>query len=357
MGHTADVRWQPIATGLALVVASIGCAPDTPDIGSTTVPSDTGTSVGGELVVRTLVSGLGGPTQIAHDGHGGFVVAELNGGERDGTGRVVRFESLPGEPAVLVDGLLTPTGVVVDADDRLWIMEQRRLTAGPLDDSAERRIVLDELPFNGRSEGTLSAVPDGGVLFDTSGSRRGDRLVPGSGSLWFLASPDDEPEVFASGFKHAYGHAPADELEAAWFVTEMSDGRLDGAVPPDELVVARRGDDFGYPRCIGDGVPVAELGATAEDCADTPPSLALFPPGATPTSVVRAPWDPDLLLVTLWNRGQVVALPAAAGPRPHEPVVIVDTLERPQHLLVDGDRVLATDFAAGTIVEIRPSRS
>ncbi len=328
------------------VVAAAGCADDGPGAAAPTVAAS---SFGVELRAETVQTGLVGPTQIADDGRGGYVVAELNGDEGDGTGRVLHLDGLPGDPVVLVDGLLTPTGVAVDGD-LLWIMERRTLSVAPLDRPDAREIVLDDLPFNGRSEGTISPAPGGGILFDTSGRRLGGgELVEGSGVLWYLASPDADPEPFATGFKHAYAHASLPD--GRWLVTEIADGRLDAEVPPDELVIAADGDDFAYPRCVGDRTPVGETGGTAEECDATPGSLALFAPQSTPTGVAVAPWNPDLALVALWVTGEVVAVPIDGG---GPATVVFDGIERPQHLLADGDRVLVTDHASGEIMALRP---
>lgn len=315
---------------------------------------DDSTGEGGgvpELSVAVVAEGFDGPTQIGHDGRGGYVLAELNGGEGDGTGRVLHLETIDAEPTVLVEGLLTPTGVAVDGD-LLWIMERRTLSVTTLDDPSDRRVVLDDLPFNGRSEGTISPVERGGILYDTSGRRDGSALTDGSGRLFFLAGPDAEPEEFTTGFKHAYAHAPLGD--GRWLVTEISDGRLDDERPPDELVIAARGDDFGYPRCIGDRQPVDETGGTADECESGPPSLALFQAQATPTGVAIAPWDDATALVALWVRGEIVAVPISPGDGPHDPVVVVDTIARPQHLLVDGDRVLVTDHESGRVLALEP---
>ena len=305
----------------------------------------------GQVTVEVVADGFSGPTQIAHDGRGGFVLAELNGGERDGTGRVLHLETVDAEPTVLVEGLMTPTGVVIDGE-LLWIMERRTLSVGPLDEPSDRRIVLDDLPFNGRSEGTLSPIDGGGILFNTSGRRDGGDLVDGSGRLFYLADPDAEPEEFAAGFKHAYAHAPL--VDGRWLVTEISDGRLDDERPPDELMIVERGDDFGYPRCIGDRQPVEETGGTTEECDAGPRSLALFEAQATPTGVAVAPWDDGTVLVALWVRGEIVAVPVGPGDQPHDPVVVVDTIEHPQHLLADGDRILITDHGTGRILALQP---
>jgi len=314
---------------------------------------DSAGDAGDPTGVRATVvaDGFVGPTQIVHDGRGGYVLAELNGGEGDGTGRVLHLETIDAEPTVLVDGLLTPTGVAVDGD-LLWVMERRTLSVATLSDPSDRRVVLDDLPFNGRSEGTISAVAGGGVLFDTSGRRDGGVLTDGSGRLFFLAGPDDEPVEFATGFKHAYAHAPLGD--GRWLVTEISDGRLDDRRPPDELVIVEQGDDVGYPRCIGDRQPVEETGGTAEECDAGPSSLALFEAQATPTGVAIAPWDAGTALVALWVRGEIVAVPVEPGGQPHDPVVVVDTIERPQHLLTDGDRILVTDHGTGRILSLQP---
>jgi glucose/arabinose dehydrogenase len=302
------------------------------------------------VVVRLVADGFVGPTQIAPVGDGRLLVAELNGAEGDGTGRIVALSATDTDDrTVLLDGLVAPTGVAVDGD-LLWVMEQRRLSVGPLDDPSDRTVVADDLPFNGRSEGSLTSRAGGGVWFDTSGRREGDRLADGSGTLWFIADPNAEPVEYATGFKHAYAHVV--DADGQLWSTEMSDGRLDGVVPPDELVRVEIGDDFGYPRCVGDRTPVAEFGATAEECAATPVSQALFEPGATPTSVAVAPWDADLLVVALWNRGEVVTVPRQGEGAPHAVTTLLTGVRRPQHLVSDGERLVLSDFDGGRILAL-----
>jgi glucose/arabinose dehydrogenase len=312
-----------------------------------------GVAVPDGFEVELVADGFDGPTQAAPVGDGTFLLVELNGPERGGSGRVVQLDPAdPGSRRTLVDGLLTPTGIAVDGD-LLWIMEQRTLTVGPLSDTDQRSVVLTDLPFNGRSEGSLTTVAGGGILYNTSARRRGDVLVEGSGKLWYLANPAAEPEVVADGFKHAYAHAPTGD--GRWFVTEISDGELDGRPPPDELVIAATGDDFGYPRCVGNQTPVIELGATTDECSDTPPSLAVFAPRSTPTSVTVAPWDPGTVLVALWNEGRIVSVPAVPAPDPHRPRAFLTGVEHPQFLLADGDRLLVIDYGGGRILAVSAS--
>ncbi|MET0324359.1 MAG: glucose sorbosone dehydrogenase [Ilumatobacteraceae bacterium] len=335
---------------IALVAAATvlaACADD----GSVTPGSADGKAADVEVPegfsVTEVVTGLVGPTQITVLSDGRLVVAQLNGGERDGTGQIVVFD--PGaeeEPTVLYDELVAPTGVAVFGDE-VWVMEQRRLSSGPLV-GGELTTVLDDLPFNGRSEGSLTATDDGRLLYDTSGTLDGVDAAPGSAGLWSIA-PGGQPTLVATGFKHAYARTFGPD--GTLWETEMSDGTYDGEPAPDELVAVEPGDDFGWPQCIGDGTPVAFYGGTADRCASTPPSQALFPPGSTPTSVAVAPWDPDVLLVALWNDGRVVAVPTE-GERPVSVTTFLTGIEHPQTLVSDGDRLLVADFGGGRILAV-----
>ena len=337
--------------GLGLLVAAcllVGAACG--DGGGTSAP-EAADGLGGVAVpdgfeVTVLVDGLDGPTQVVEAPDGRLLVAQLNGGERDGTGQVVAVDpAAPDGREVLVDGLRTPTGVEV-LDGELWVMEQRTLSRGPLT-GGDRRVVLDDLPYNGRSEGTLTAV-DGALLYDTSGALADGEVVDGSGVLWSLV-PGEDPTVVAGGFKHAYARTV--DADGTLWQTEVSDGRFDGGPAPDELVAVVPGGDGGWPRCIGDRQPVVEQGATAATCAGALPSHALFAPGATPTSVAVAPWDPEVLLVALWADGEVVAVPRG-GAAPVAAAAWLTGIEHPQHLLAVEDRLLVVDHGGGRILAV-----
>ncbi len=232
-------------------------------------------------------------------------------------------------------------------------MERDRLTRGPTGgavDGSDRTVVVDNLPTNGRSEGTLT-VDGEQLLYDTSGSLDDEgRPETDSGMLWAVTA-DGEVSPVAGGFKHAYAQVRA--ADGTLYTTEVGDGRYDGEPPADELVPVTPGADHGWPRCVGDNRPVAEYGGSESVCAEVPRSEALFPPGSTPTSVVVAPWDDGLLLVALWNTGQVVAVAAGDGADTTFEVVYTGA-ERPQHLTVDGDRVLLTDHGSGSIIGLTP---
>ena len=328
----------------AVVIAGwvVGCGSDGAEtVDEVTVPDG--------YDVTEIATDLTGPTQIVRAPDGRLLAAHLNGGEGSTNGQVLAIDD-DDESTVLFEGLRKPTGVAVVGDE-IWVMEERRLSRGQLD-GGDLEVVLDELPYNGRSEGTLTATPDDRLLYNTSGTVRDKAAADGSGTLWSL-TPGGEPEPVATGFKHAYART-YDDAGTLW-QTEMSDGSYDGQPAPDELVAVEPGDDFGWPSCIGDRQPVEEFDGTEERCADTPRSHAVFEPGATPTSVAVAPWDPDTLLVALWNRGEVVEMPRQESDGPVEASAFLTGIEHPQHLLADDDRLLVVDFDGGRILAVERS--
>ncbi|MET0143382.1 MAG: PQQ-dependent sugar dehydrogenase [Ilumatobacteraceae bacterium] len=300
------------------------------------------------FTVTAVVDGLSQPTQLDVLDDGRFLVAELHGSENEGTGRVLLLDpARPDDaPAVVVDGLLKPTGVV-GLGPELWVMQQRSLSRGPLT-GGPLTVVLDDLPFNGRSEGSLSVDGEGRVMYETSGTLDGSVAAAGSATLWAV-DPGGSPVPVATGLKNAYGRTLG--ADGTLWQTEIADGTYDGAPAPDELVRVEAGDDFGWPRCVGDRTPVAQYGGTADSCVGSPRSHALFEPGATPTSVAVAPWDDGVLLVALWNAGQVVAVPVD-GTEPVAPEPFLAGVDHPQDLVADGDRLLVVDFSGGRILAV-----
>jgi glucose/arabinose dehydrogenase len=310
-----------------------------------------GTSVSDGFEVAVVVDDVVGPTQFFIENDGSIVAAHLNGGENDRSGRIIRVAPNGVDVDVLFTDLDKPTGVLARGDE-IWVMEATRLSRGP-SDGGILQPVLTELPNNGRSQGTLTMTPDGDVLFNTSGSKRGSNVVEGSGRLWRVGDSGIPTEV-ASGFKHAYAHefGPGGVL----WSTEMSDGTFDGEVAEDELVQVVEGADHGWPYCVGPNRPVAEYGQ--ESCEGVPESIATFGPGATPTSVVLSPFVDGGLHVALWARGEVVSLSQQAKPgRGDGFVPFLSGLAGPQHLVARDSRLYVSEFGANRILAVVKSNS
>lgn len=339
-------RLLAITTAVVVLIAMLSTA-----CSSGPEPLPAGITLADGFEIEVVATGFDGPTQLAFTDDGDLIVGVLTGGENDASGSVVRAAGPDyGDRTILQSGLDKPTGVAVIGPD-LWIMQRDSLSLTTLTPNDDLTVVLRDLPNNGRSEGTLTVSPDGALIFDTAGRKRGSVRTEGSGTLFELTDPtaweSSPPQVIATGFKHAYAHTFTADGQL-WSV-EMTDGNFDGERASDELIRVTPGDDAGWPFCVDDNRAVAEFGGTPEQCAASPRSHALFGAGATPTSIVVAPWDPDLLLVTLWITGTVVAVPTDPAGAPYSGQVIIDGIESPQALLVDGDRVLVADHESGTI--------
>ena len=297
--------------------------------------------------LEPLVTGLQSPTQLTFGPDGRLWLTQLAGGENAETGQVVAVNLKTKKQAVMLRNLFKPTGLAVTKTD-LWVQAGNRLLRAPLTQQGvgKPEVILQNLPNNGRSLGTLTLTPDGGLLYETSGALTANGAQKGSGILWRLDPGNPKPEPLATGFKGAYGHTFGPE--GTLYTTEIGDDPMNGAPPPDELNVVKTGADYGWPKCYGRQLPAKNTGGTAEFCKTTQAPLALFAPGATPTSVAVSPFAPDKLFVALWTLSKVVEVDTKTG----EVTPFITGITLPQDLLVSGDTLLASSFATGTVYRI-----
>ena len=297
-----------------------------------------------------FAEGLRGPTQMIVGPDERLWLAQLAGGENAGTGQVVALSMETNEREVLLDNLLKPTGIAVSGD-YLWVAAGRDLLRAPLTETGvgAPETVLSDLPFNGRSNGTLTVTPDGQLLFETSGRRVGNEAQEGSGTLQRL-DPDDStnPTSVATGLKGAYAHAFSENGEL--FSTEVGDDPVNGQAPPDELNRIIEGGDYGWPRCYGDQEAARNYGGTVEECEETQAPLALFAPNSTPTSVATSPFEKGALLVALWGPVEAGVVRVSLESGNVEP--FVTGLQTPQHLLGLDGSLLISDFSRGVIYQV-----
>lgn len=328
----------------------------------TTLPPETaGLILPPGYEARVVASGLQQPTQMILGPDGELWVAQLAGDENAGQGQVVAISLTSGEQRVLLDGLLKPTGLAVLAD-ALWLAAGRDLLRTPLDPNGEIgpvETILTDLPFNGRSEGTLTVSPTGRLIFETSGQRRGTQAVEGSARLWELDPADPtNPRPIATGLKNAYAHT-FDATGRLW-LTDIHDDPVNDEAPPDELNLWLEGADFGWPGCFGLQQAALNYDGSEENCRTTRAPVALFPPHSTPTSVVVSPWAENTLLVALWGPPSTtivqVSFTLAGDNAMGQVEPFLSGLQNPQHLLVMPDgSLLASDFRAGVVYRISRS--
>ena len=332
--------------------------PPTPAAPTVRAPTSgvNGLTVAAGYEVTVVADGFNGPTQMIMGPDGRLWVAQVNGDENAGQGQIMALDLATKERTVLLEGLLKPTGIAV-LDSYLWIATRREIQRAPIATDGTIgpvEAVLTDLPFNGRSNGTLTVTPDDRLLFETSGARQGNEASAGSATLWQLDPADPtNPQVVATGLKGAYAHT-YDQAGRLW-TTEIGDDLVNGAAPPDELNWVMPGADFGWPQCFGQQEAATNYGGTAERCQQTRTPVALFAPRSTPTSVVASPWADDTLLVALWLQSSVVRVMITETGDNATSVTepLLTGIRNPQHLLVLADQsVLVSEFASGTIYQI-----
>lgn len=347
------MRGGAFLVGLSALAWLSACSPAAPT-------PDLGLQLPEGYQAERFAAGLQGPTQLIIGPDDRIWLAQLAGLESGGTGQVVALDrDDPQQREVLLDGLFKPTGIAV-VDGGLWIASGRDLLRAPLTEDGRLgppETVLGELPFNGRSNGTLTLSPVGELIYETSGSRRGNQAIEGSASLWALDPADpSEPRLIATGLKGAYAHT-FDGHGRLW-TTEVADDTVNGAAPPDELNLVIAGADYGWPACFAEQQPAENYGGTAAACAPTQPAAAVFPPRSTPTGVVASPWEADTLLVALWGPtdpsvvGVHIVIDSGQA-RADDISPFITGLGHPQSLLVmDDGSLLASDFESGELYRI-----
>lgn len=363
LDHRVSLRqawWAVLWLVLALLA---GCGTDRAARGGQSADDRTAAAPGPTLPAgfhaEIIARGLRSPTALAWGPDQRLYISQLGGGENAGVGQVLMLERDGATPTVLLEGLFKPTGLVW-RERELFIVAGRDVLRAQLDSagrlSAPQPIVRD-LPYNTRSEGQIALLPDGRLLFESSGELRADQ----SGRL-LTSDGDQPPQVLATGLKNAYDYA-LDPQTGRLFTTEIGDDPVDGRAPPEEINLVEPGADYGWPRCYEMQLPVRSRGADQQQCAATRPPLITFPPHSTPTGLTfyaGADFPPayrDVLYVALWNGAppQVVrvALDEQGGQLRGTATPFIDGLRQPIDLLTDpSGGLLVLDHGSGLLYRI-----
>ena len=313
---------------------------------SDTVDSATGLILPAGYSVQVVASGFSQPTHLAYGPDGLLYVTQLNGGENDGKGQVVRRAGSGKLPEMVLDGLTKPTGLAWSGQSLYIVARDTVLIShfhdGKLDPPA---VLFKDLPFNGRSNGQIFVGPDGFLYFESTGN---ENLPHDSGVIYRVDPATNDLKIYARGLKNAYAMA-WNSTTGLMYSTEIGDGNIEGVgQPPEELNIIRPSGNYGWPYCYGNQQSNTTWGGNRNICADTDPPLAMFPPESTPTGL--ALFD-GKLIVALWNGDP----PRLVSVDPNSGIVseFASGFKRPIALLADPNgSLLVVDMEAGIIYRL-----
>jgi glucose/arabinose dehydrogenase len=331
---------------LAVVVACAAQSTLAPSASppSTRLDQSTGLTLPDGYRSEVEVTGLKLPTHIAVGPDGAWYLTQLNGGENEGRGQVVRVKTPGADPEVVLDGLFKPTGLTW-AGGALYIMSGTSVLVSHLSDGKFEppTALFKDLPFNGRSEGQIFTGPDGLLYFESTGNEGNPR---DSGFIYTARPDGSELKVYARGLKNAYAMAWDDRGKL--YATEIGDGIIQDVGPfPEELNIIHRGGDYGWPYCYGNQQENHGAGGNRNICADTDVPLATFPPGTTPTGLA---YFDGSLIVALWNGDPPRLL--RVDPNSGQVSEFAFGFKHPIALLAVQDRLLVVDMEGGVVYQI-----
>jgi glucose/arabinose dehydrogenase len=332
----------------ALIAAGCSTKADRTVPGSATAvqtPPESTLAVSPTSQREIIVDDLRGPTQFV-DGPGDWLlVAQINGDEDAKTGQIIAVNLRTKRRVVLFEGLDKPTGVAW-LNSEVWIMERRQLvraewrgegtTPGPIE------VLVSDLPFNGRSEGTLTVTPDRRLLYETTGAIQDGKVVKGSGTLWAFDPSSKTSSPVAIGLKNAYAHTFLPDGRLA--TVEIGDNITDP--PVEELnVLAYSGPDgpvvqMGWPTCPGDTT-----------CPGVASPLTTFPVHSTPSGITA---DQQYAYISLFVTGEIQRV-SLNGPRTNAPQrTVASDLAGPHTVMLrpDGD-IWVSEHLAGRITAVK----
>lgn len=319
------------------------CGTGAPGTAQSITDATTGLTLQAGYHAEIVARGLNAPTHAAVGPEGALYLTQLNGGENDGTGQVVRIKAAGATPEIMLDGLFKPTGLTfaggalyVVAGNNVLVSRARGAQFEP------PTPLFKDLPYNGRSNGQIALGPDGLLYFQSTG----DDLAASTSGLIYTAKPDGtEQKTLARGLKNAYAFA-WNPHTGQMYATEIGD---DSSVEvPEELNAIRRGGDYGWPPCYGKQQENGARGGNRNICADTDVPLATFPPHSTPTGLA---FFDGRLIVALWG-GQPPRL-LSVDPRSGQVEEFAGGFKRPIALLAAPDGgLLVVDMDGGTLFRL-----
>jgi glucose/arabinose dehydrogenase len=298
---------------------------------------------GSSSVTATIyATGIVHASAFARDAHGRLWVA-ASGATTHRADGVYLLRRAGARPLKVVSGITAPLGLVWSGGT-LYVASLGAVHAYSGFDGArfaKSRLILDG-PVKGGENNNLVLARDGRLLMGVSASC--DHCVPAtrySGSIVSFNKDGTELRVYASRIRAAFGLV-LDPATGDLLASMNQRDDLGSKTPGDWLAVVRRGSNWGFPRCYGQG---------GSACAGVAAPLAVLDPHAAAGGVAVLG---GTAIVAEWQLGKVLAVSTANG----SAKVLVTGIANPLPVLTFGaGSVLVGDWSTGTIYRLDFSHS
>ena len=176
------------------------------------------------------------------------------------------------QAVTLLSGLTVPNSVAY-RNGLLYVAEEGQVSAWNYNASAvqasNQRTLVSTLPVGGRHLTRSLAIAADGSLFVSVGSSCNECVdYANRGVIMHYAANGAGGQVYASGLRNAVGLAVQPGTGRLWSDDNGQD-LLGDNIPADEIDLIKKGANYGWPYCYGNGQRDFTVSAAASYCART----------------------------------------------------------------------------------------
>ena len=221
-----------------------------------------------------FAAGLGSPRFMAYSPDGVLFATIIKSGKvvalpdknKDGKAdKVITF----------LNGLKLPHGIKFH-DGYLYIGETNRIVRYKYKDfksgPGKREVVVPDLPAGGHRTRTILFDTDGNMYVSTGASCNvcveNDKR---RAAIMRYEADGSKGEIFATGLRNSVGMTVNPSTGEIW-ATDNGRDMLGDDLPPDEINIIKKGNNYGWPYCYGNRVPDPKFNSK-EYCRKTTPAL------------------------------------------------------------------------------------